>query len=141
MTVTSNAPGVQFYTGNYLDGIKGKGGAQYHQHSGFCLETQTFPDSINAVPGSAVSQVCFLDPTRCILMAVNAVEIHSHTAALVQLCFIFDLAGRYKNPPARPNLHAQVGLPLLHSLSRLRPRNPGSCARCRGDADHPNGRF
>ena len=41
-------PGVQLYTGNYLDGsLKGKGGAGYEKHSGFCLETQHFPDSVN----------------------------------------------------------------------------------------------
>ncbi len=40
-------PGVQFYTGNFLDGtVKGKG-AVYKQHTGFCLEAQHFPDSVN----------------------------------------------------------------------------------------------
>lgn len=40
-------PGVQFYTGNFLDGFKGKGGASYVKHGGFCLETQHYPDSPN----------------------------------------------------------------------------------------------
>ena len=40
-------PGVQFYAGNFLDNIKGKGGAIYNQHEGFCLETQHYPDSPN----------------------------------------------------------------------------------------------
>ena len=41
-------PGVQLYTGNYLDGsVKGKGGVVYKKHAGFCLETQHFPDSPN----------------------------------------------------------------------------------------------
>jgi aldose 1-epimerase len=41
-------PGVQFYTGNFLDGtIRGKGGRVYGHRSGFCLETQHFPDSPN----------------------------------------------------------------------------------------------
>ncbi len=41
-------PGVQFYTGNFLDGsLTGKGGPVYHRRSGFCLETQHFPDSPN----------------------------------------------------------------------------------------------
>jgi aldose 1-epimerase len=41
-------PGVQFYTGNFLDGmITGKGGTVYRQYQGFCLEAQHFPDSIN----------------------------------------------------------------------------------------------
>ncbi|PKA51313.1 aldose 1-epimerase [Apostasia shenzhenica] len=43
----SDQPGVQFYTGNFLKGVKGKGGAIYRKHSGMCLETQGFPDSVN----------------------------------------------------------------------------------------------
>jgi aldose 1-epimerase len=41
-------PGVQLYTGNFLDGkLKGKGGVAYKKHQGFCLEAQHFPDSVN----------------------------------------------------------------------------------------------
>ncbi|RZK16623.1 MAG: galactose mutarotase [Hymenobacter sp.] len=48
MEVTTDEPGMQFYTGNFLDGsLKGKGGVVYGQHAGFCLETQHFPDSPN----------------------------------------------------------------------------------------------
>jgi aldose 1-epimerase len=48
MTVHSNQPGVQFYTGNFLTGSHhGKGGAVYDKHAGFCLETQKYPDAIN----------------------------------------------------------------------------------------------
>jgi aldose 1-epimerase len=48
MEVTTDEPGVQFYTGNFLDGsLKGKGGIAYGKHAGFCLETQHFPDSPN----------------------------------------------------------------------------------------------
>jgi aldose 1-epimerase len=48
MVMKTTEPGVQFYTGNFLDGtVKGKGGAVYHKHAGFCLEAQHFPDSIN----------------------------------------------------------------------------------------------
>src|SRR5262249_15973945 len=40
--------GVQFYTGKFVDGSNGgKGGAVYKQYTGFCLEAQKFPDSIN----------------------------------------------------------------------------------------------
>jgi aldose 1-epimerase len=47
MEVLTTQPGVQFYTGNFLDGsLKGIGGA-YKKHYGFCLETQHFPDSVN----------------------------------------------------------------------------------------------
>lgn len=47
MTVYSTQPGVQFYTGNFLGGEAGKNGALYGNQSGFCLETQHFPDSPN----------------------------------------------------------------------------------------------
>jgi len=48
MEVTTDEPGVQFYTGNFLDGsLTGKGGVGYGKHAGFCLETQHFPDSPN----------------------------------------------------------------------------------------------
>lgn len=39
-------PGIQFYSGNFLDGsIFGKGGASYEMRGGVCLETQHFPNS------------------------------------------------------------------------------------------------
>jgi len=48
MDVYTTEPGVQFYSGNFLDGsIKGKSGQDYPRRSGFCLETQHFPDSPN----------------------------------------------------------------------------------------------
>lgn len=48
MEVYTDQPGVQFYSGNFLDGtITGKSGVVYRQYSGFCLETQHFPDSPN----------------------------------------------------------------------------------------------
>ena len=48
MELSSTEPGVQFYTGNFLDGsVKGKGGAVYAKHSGFCLETQKYPDAVH----------------------------------------------------------------------------------------------
>jgi aldose 1-epimerase len=48
MEVLTTEPGVQFYTGNYLDGtLRGHSGFYYSQHSGFCLETQHFPDAVN----------------------------------------------------------------------------------------------
>jgi aldose 1-epimerase len=40
-------PGVQFYSGNFLDNVRGKGGKTYQQRGGFCLEAQHFPDSPN----------------------------------------------------------------------------------------------
>jgi aldose 1-epimerase len=48
MTVRTTEPGVQFYTGNFLDGtLTGKGGRVYGRRAGFCLETQHYPDSPN----------------------------------------------------------------------------------------------
>ncbi len=48
MEVHTTEPGVQFYTGNWLDGsVTGKSGKVYKKHYGFCLETQHFPDSPN----------------------------------------------------------------------------------------------
>ena len=48
MEVYSDQPGVQFYTGNFLDGsLKSKKLNKYKKRSGFCLETQHFPDSPN----------------------------------------------------------------------------------------------
>ncbi|XP_045142965.1 galactose mutarotase [Echinops telfairi] len=48
LEVYTTQPGVQFYTGNFLDGtLKGKSGAIYPKHSGFCLETQNWPNAVN----------------------------------------------------------------------------------------------
>ena len=48
MEVLTTEPAVQFYTGNFLDGsLTGKNGAVYEHRTGFCLETQHFPDSPN----------------------------------------------------------------------------------------------
>jgi aldose 1-epimerase len=57
-------PGVQFYTGNFMDHIKGKGGAVYNKQEAFCLEAQHYPDSPNhpefpsteLVPGKTYTQ-------------------------------------------------------------------------------------
>jgi len=43
----TDAPGMQLYTANYVDGIGGKAGAVYAKHAGVCLETQGFPNAIN----------------------------------------------------------------------------------------------
>lgn len=54
MEVYTTKPGIQFYTGNFLASVKGKGNAEYGKRGGFCLETQYYPDSIN--------QPCFPSP-------------------------------------------------------------------------------
>jgi aldose 1-epimerase len=46
--IRTTEPGIQFYSGNFLDGsITGKGGRVYGHRTGLCLETQHFPDSPN----------------------------------------------------------------------------------------------
>jgi aldose 1-epimerase len=48
MEVLTTEPGIQLYTGNFLDGtLTGKSGTVYKQHTAICLETQHFPDSVN----------------------------------------------------------------------------------------------
>ncbi|MFI3258173.1 MAG: aldose epimerase family protein [Spirochaetales bacterium] len=47
MTVYTDRPGVQFYSGNFLDIKSGKNGMPYEKNAGFCLETQEYPDSPN----------------------------------------------------------------------------------------------
>jgi aldose 1-epimerase len=48
LDISTTEPGIQFYSGNFLDGtIRGKGGQVYAHRTGLCLETQHFPDSPN----------------------------------------------------------------------------------------------
>ena len=48
MEVITTQPGIQFYSGNFLDGnVLGKNGAVYSRRSGFALETQGFPNAVN----------------------------------------------------------------------------------------------
>lgn len=48
LTVETTEPGIQFYSGNFLNGaFTGRHGVKYEKHTGFCLETQHFPDSPN----------------------------------------------------------------------------------------------
>jgi aldose 1-epimerase len=66
LKVFTTEPGVQFYGGNFLESVKGKDGKTYAHRSGFCLETQHYPDSVNqpkfpdAVlkPGEIYRQTC-----------------------------------------------------------------------------------
>ena len=60
MKVFTTQPGVQFYTGNNLSNVQGKAGSIYPRHSGFCLETQHFPDS----PNRNDFPSCFFGPDR-----------------------------------------------------------------------------
>ena len=47
LEIFTTEPGIQFYSGNFLDGSNKGKGAVYNKHNGFCLETQHFPDSPN----------------------------------------------------------------------------------------------
>lgn len=47
MSVSTDRPGIQFYSGNFLDGEKGKDGVSYTYRGGVALETQFYPDSVN----------------------------------------------------------------------------------------------
>ena len=52
LEVYTNEPGIQVYTGNFLDGtVKGKKGITYNQRASVCLETQHYPDSPNKANG------------------------------------------------------------------------------------------
>lgn len=47
MSVSTDCPGIQFYSGNFLNGEKGKDGVRYTYRGGVALETQYYPDSVN----------------------------------------------------------------------------------------------
>ncbi|WP_308589100.1 aldose epimerase family protein [uncultured Oscillibacter sp.] len=80
MEVATTLPGIQFYSGNYLDGCPaGKGGAPYAKRWGFCLETQFFPDT----PSRPDFPSCILHPG----------EIWQHTTV-----FQFGLCGAGERP-------------------------------------------
>ncbi|MBV8049127.1 MAG: galactose mutarotase [Paludibacterium sp.] len=54
LTVATTAPGLQFYSGNFLDGVQGRKPDPYRKHDGFCLEAQAFPNQINGPDKEAV---------------------------------------------------------------------------------------
>lgn len=47
MEVLTDCPGIQFYSGNYIEGVKGKENVTYVKRGAFCLETQYFPNAVN----------------------------------------------------------------------------------------------
>lgn len=47
LDVWTDQPGIQFYTGNFLEGVSGKNGVTYKNRAGLCLEAQNFPDAPN----------------------------------------------------------------------------------------------
>ncbi|MGI6639954.1 MAG: aldose epimerase family protein [Limnochordia bacterium] len=72
LEVYTTKPGMQFYSGNHLAGQEGKGGRAYPRRSGFCLETQYYPDSIN--------QPSFPSPI------LRAGEVYRHTTVFKVGC-------------------------------------------------------
>ncbi|MDR5857432.1 galactose mutarotase [Caballeronia sp. LZ062] len=54
LTVSTDAPGLQFYTGNFLEGVTGREGKSYRIHAGLCLEAGAFPNQINMPDASRV---------------------------------------------------------------------------------------
>jgi aldose 1-epimerase len=72
LKVWTTQPGIQFYTGNFLQGQTGKGGKKYVRRSACCLETQHFPDSVNHPefpsiilrPGETYRQTCVYQVTN-----------------------------------------------------------------------------
>ncbi|MCI5607449.1 MAG: galactose mutarotase [Spirochaetia bacterium] len=58
MTVFTNMEGCQFYSGNFIEGCCGKSGIVYKKQEGFCLETQSFPDT----PNKQNFPTCVLEP-------------------------------------------------------------------------------
>jgi aldose 1-epimerase len=61
LRVSTTETGLQFYSGNFLSGVQGRG-EQPYIHDGFCLEAQSYPDQVNTPLREAV----ILRPGRCI---------------------------------------------------------------------------
>jgi len=80
MNVYTDQPGMQFYTGNFLNGrLVGKEGARYDRREAFCLETQHYPDSPNKP--NFPSTVC--DRASCTKPALSlSLESVGHKPAL-----------------------------------------------------------
>lgn len=54
LQVSTTEAGLQFYSGNYLDGVKGRAERPYSRHDGFCLEAHAYPDQLNGDHAAAV---------------------------------------------------------------------------------------
>lgn len=78
MEVETDSPGVQFYTANFLkDGRRGKQGAVYGRHHGFCLETQHYPDAPNQpeFPSAALKAGERYDRTTCFRFSLRGPDL------------------------------------------------------------------
>ncbi|AIY40506.1 Aldose 1-epimerase [Collimonas arenae] len=54
LSVSTTENGLQFYSGNFLAGVQGRGAGAYAKHDGFCLEAQAYPNQINGPDAEAV---------------------------------------------------------------------------------------
>ncbi len=54
LTVSTDARGMQFYSGNFLEGVIGRGGKRLRKHAALCLETGGFPNQINMADADEV---------------------------------------------------------------------------------------
>lgn len=73
LAIATTEPGLQFYSGNFLHGQGGKGGATYAHRSGLCLETQHFPDAINqpAFPSTVLAPGTTYRSTTVLTLTAN----------------------------------------------------------------------
>jgi galactose mutarotase-like enzyme len=67
ISVESTQKGLQFYTGNFLNGVKGHNGALYNKHGALCLETQNYSDSVN----NQVNIIFNIKKIYCFLFSLN----------------------------------------------------------------------
>lgn len=74
MTIESTQKALQFYTGTYLDQVKGRQQTIYNKYSGLCLETQNFTDSVNHQVNPIFIQ---LDCIRVILAGISKYDSSS----------------------------------------------------------------
>ena len=69
LTISTTTPGVQFYSGNFIDGTQiGKGGFAYQKHAGFCLETQV---CVQSVAKTRIHNRVHLQQTLCFRVHCN----------------------------------------------------------------------
>ena len=54
LVLSTTEPGLQFYSGNFLAGVAGRGAVPYARHDGFCLEAQAYPNQVNTADSEAV---------------------------------------------------------------------------------------
>ncbi len=109
LTVQTTEPGVQFYAGNFLDGnFHGHGGTQYTRRTGFCLETQHYPDSLNH-PSFPTTE---LKPGQ-IFQSPHRLQLRRRKVAM-QRCAVFTIAALLI--AGTMTLRAQSSNPILLEL-------------------------